>query len=281
MTEIGTQTPDGSHSAGTAPRPVRIFQFSDLHLYADPDGRLLGQNTRQTFESVVRLAQSHAWPPDALVLTGDLIHDQQAEGYRYLRCRLEQLGVPFFCLPGNHDRVDLLAGYTDSGAISGFRVEPIGIWDLALLDSTIPFNEGGHLETMVLADLDQYALVHPRRNLLIFLHHHPEPVGSRWIDSMQVDNGSDLMYLVAAHPNIFGVVCGHVHQAHEAHLGERNWMSTPSTCIQFLPYSESFALDQLTPGYRWFELYPDGRIKTAVRRTHTYPDPLLPSVGGY
>jgi Icc protein len=43
-------------------------------------------------------------------------------------------------------------------------------------------------------------------------------------------------------------------------------MSTPSTCIQFLPRSSNFALDPATPGYRWLDLHPDGHIETAVER---------------
>ena len=41
-------------------------------------------------------------------------------------------------------------------------------------------------------------------------------------------------------------------------------MSTPSTCAQFLPGSEFFALDERPPGMRWIELYDDGSIETEV-----------------
>ncbi len=193
MAKTGTQHPDGPDTVGGRARPLRVLQLTDLHLYADPDGRLLGQSTRLAFESVIALAQRLRWPPDALVLTGDLIHDESLEGYRFLRERLEQLGVDYFCIPGNHDRVDLLAGYLDAGAIAGFRVESLGGWDLVLLDSTLPFDEGGHIEPTILADLERHVSDHPERPQLILLHHHPAPVGSRWIDTMRVDNGAELL----------------------------------------------------------------------------------------
>ena len=41
-------------------------------------------------------------------------------------------------------------------------------------------------------------------------------------------------------------------------------MSTPSTCAQFLPRSEFFALDDRPPGLRWLELHADGHIETEV-----------------
>jgi len=281
MAETGTQRLGGPDTAGGRIRPVRILQFSDLHLYADPDGRLLGQRTLLTFESVIALAQRLHWPPDALVLTGDLIQDESLEGYRLLRERLNQLGVIYFCIPGNHDRVDLLAGYLDAGAIAGFRVQSVGGWDLVLLDSTLPFEAGGHIEPTIFADLERHVRDHPERPQLILLHHHPAPVGSRWIDTMGVDNGAELLASAGRHHNIRGVVCGHVHQAFHAHQDDFAWLSTPSTCIQFLPRSDGFALDPLTPGYRWFELQADGQIDTGIERTDAYPETLHPSTHGY
>jgi Icc protein len=41
-------------------------------------------------------------------------------------------------------------------------------------------------------------------------------------------------------------------------------MSTPSTCFQFVPGRDDFAIDDRPPGYRWLHLYPDGRIDTRV-----------------
>jgi Icc protein len=42
------------------------------------------------------------------------------------------------------------------------------------------------------------------------------------------------------------------------------FVSTPSTCAQFLPKSEFFALDERPPAARWLELHADGRIETEV-----------------
>jgi len=281
MADTGAQPADGGTAAGSSPSPVRILQLTDLHLYGDPDGRLLGQNTRDTLESVLALAQRRHWPPHALLLTGDLVHDERVEGYRFLRERIARLGLPCYCLPGNHDRIDLLAGFLDADAVSAFRLIRLGAWDLVLLDSTIPGEEGGHLPPILMAELDRHARANPRRHLLIFAHHHPAPVGSRWIDTMAIDNGADLLAVAAAHENIRAVVCGHVHQAFEAIGAGISWISTPSTCLQFLPGSEEFALDDLTPGYRWLELYADGRLETAVVRTAAYPEPLRRSTSGY
>ena len=261
--------------------PFRLLQLTDLHLYAEPRQRLLGQNTRRTLESVLALAQARHWPPDAIVLTGDLVHDEQPGAYRYLRERFDRLALPYHCIPGNHDRLDLLVGQVDAGAASPLRVITAGAWDLVLLDSTVPGIEGGHLPAQVLEGLAAHRRAARGRPTLVFLHHHLRPLGSRWIDTMQVDNGAAVVADLARHPQIRAIICGHVHQDAEQLTHGLRLLATPSTCVQFLPGSEEFALDTRTPGYRWLELHPDGRLLTGVERTDAYPEPLTTTSGGY
>lgn len=261
--------------------PLLLVQLTDLHLYREADGRLLGQPTRRTLALVLARLQQRHWPPDAILLTGDLVHDESAEGYQSLRRCLDPLGVPYHCLPGNHDRPDLMAAWLDADSAAGLRCLAYDPWDLILLDSTIAGVDGGHLPAARLARLREHLQNHPERPVLVALHHQPIPVGSRWIDSMMVDNGADLMALAARHANLRAILWGHVHQAFAAQQGSTLLLATPSTCVQFLPASSAFALDSLTPGYRWLELYPDGRISTGVERIDAYPEPLTPGASGY
>ena len=69
-----------------------------------------------------------------------------------------------------------------------------------------------------------------------------------------------------SYANLRAVLWGHVHQQAHQRLDGIEWMSTPSTCVQFKPGSAGFALDHLAPGYRYIELHADGRIVTEVER---------------
>jgi len=60
------------------------------------------------------------------------------------------------------------------------------------------------------------------------------------------------------------MVWGHVHQQHDSRRGAVCMLGTPSTCAQFLPHSERFAIDAAPPAYRFLELRADGNIDTAV-----------------
>ena len=60
------------------------------------------------------------------------------------------------------------------------------------------------------------------------------------------------------------MVWGHVHQQHDSRRSGVRMLATPSTCAQFLPHSEHFAIDTAPPAYRRLELRADGSIDTEV-----------------
>jgi Icc protein len=261
---------------------LHLIQFTDLHLYSRPGGRLLGQDTKATLDLVLAAARTRHWPPDAVLLTGDLIHDERPFGYRCLRDWIDDLRVPTYCLPGNHDQPSLMAAHLEPDAAEPFRAVAIGAWDLVLLDSTVPGSDGGHLAGETLSLLRRHLGTKSQRPVLVCLHHQPLPMGSRWIDTMIVDNGAELLALAQRHARVRGILWGHVHQTFDRFLGQVRLMATPSTCVQFLPGSDAFRLDHQTPGYRWLELLPDGRIESGVERIAAYPEPLIiDGAGGY
>lgn len=269
----------GARRAGDA--TLRLLQLTDTHLYGVPGGRLLGQDTRRTLELVLEHALATAWPVDRVVLTGDLVHDESREGYRYLAERLARLGVPCNGLPGNHDAPQVMAGTLEGGSISAARNVRCGSWNLVFLDSTVPGAEGGHLADAELRGLETALSAHPEAHALVCLHHQPVPVGSAWIDTMALDNPTELFGVIDAHPQVRAILWGHVHQDYSGWRGGVRLLGTPSTCVQFLPGSDTFALDARTPGFRWLELSPDGRIETGVERIAAYPDPLRLETRGY
>jgi Icc protein len=153
-------------------------------------------------------------------------------------------------------------------------------WLLLFLDSTIANETGGHLNPAQLAELETALASHPRLHTLICLHHQPVPVGSQWIDSIGLNNPADLFEVVNRHPQVKGMLCGHVHQHFEGRQDHIKLMATPSTCIQFLAGQDDFAIDHCPPGYRWLALLPDGEICTGVELLAEMPSGLdLASMG--
>lgn len=272
--------------AGDAPPPaqagvVRLLHLTDTHLYADPHGKLLGQSTRKTFELVLDRALQRFWPVDRVLLTGDLVHDESREGYRYLRQRLAQLDTPCSSLPGNHDAFRVLVSIFNDGPVSFAPSARCGSWSLVFLDSTVPGSDGGHLDAAQLEQLEETLRAERGAHTLVCLHHQPVPVGSAWLDTMALDNPKPFFAIIDRHPQVRGVLWGHVHQEYQGLRNDVLMLATPSTCVQFLPGSEKFAIDPRTPGFRWLELHPDGRIHTGVERIDHYPDPIDLTTNGY
>jgi Icc protein len=260
--------------------PLRIAQITDTHLYADPDGRLLGLNTRHCLQGVIALALRFG-PPELVVASGDLAHDGTAQAYRQVRDCFSSIGAPVCCLPGNHDEACALREHLNEGCFHTIRSRCADAWQLVFLDSTVAGSEAGHLAESELAALDAALQGRPDAPALICLHHQPVAVGSRWLDTMRVDNPEAFFAVVDRHPQVRAVLWGHVHQAFEQQRNDVLLLAAPSTCLQFLPGSERFAVEQVPPGYRWLDLYPDGTLTTGIRRLPQIPGTIDLSARGY
>jgi Icc protein len=153
-------------------------------------------------------------------------------------------------------------------------------WLLLFLDSTIPGETGGHLNPGQLIDLEATLAENPGLPTLICLHHQPVPVGSQWIDSIGLNNSAEFFEVVDRHPQVRGLLCGHVHQQYDGKQAHIRLMATPSTCIQFVAGQDDFAIDHCPPGYRWLALLPDGQIRSGVELLAEMPSGLdLASMG--
>jgi len=272
--------PKTDEDPASHPRALRLIQISDSHLFAHPEGRLLGLNTRRSFQAVLALALDGGTPADGLVITGDLVQDETAEGYAYLARVLEDTGIPCFCIPGNHDRRDLMEEWLGAAAMGPIADNRIDGWNLIFLDSTLPGEDGGRLTRRQVHHMDTLLQRDPGP-CLVFLHQHPLPIGSAWMDTMGVTNGAQLLAVCDRHPHLKAVICGHIHQEFRVSRGHYQVLGTPSTCFQFLPGSPDFALDARTPGYRELHLHPDGQLDTRVVRLAAYPEPLALDATGY
>jgi Icc protein len=262
------------------PGTLRVLQLTDTHLYADPDGTLLGINTLESLQRVIAHFRSHWWPLDVLLATGDLVHDASPVGYAKTRSMLDSFGVPALCLPGNHDAPDVMRRHLAGGWVSTETVNDQRDWRFVMLDSVIPGAEGGHLADRELDALEA-ALAGNNRHTLVCLHHQPVPVGSAWIDTMAVDNPAPFFDILDSFPQVRGVLWGHIHQRFDDVRNGIRLMASPSTCVQFAPGTGDFQVDEEPPGFRLLALLPDGSIRSEVVRIEELPHGLEIASSGY
>jgi Icc protein len=273
-------TPNDGPFADLPAGSIKVLQITDSHLYADPSQCLLGLNTLNTLDQVLAQAQKQLGMPDLILATGDLVHDASDAGYKRLRSRLSQTGCPAYCLPGNHDLASKMVKLLNQDGVHCIPSVQYNGWQLLFLDSTIPKQTGGNLNEAQLIELATTLANQPALHTLICLHHQPVPVGSQWIDSIGLDNSSDLFGVINQHPQVKGILWGHVHQLFESRQGHVKLMATPSTCIQFAAGQDDFAIDHCPPGYRWLALLPSGEIHSGVELLSEMPSGLdLASMG--
>lgn len=250
---------------------LRLLQFTDTHLHAGAEERLCGVQTADSLARVIELARKDAWPPDAILATGDLSQDETPESYRRFVDTFSSLGAPVHCLPGNHDIPRRMAEvFVASFTVHLTRWVDLGGWQVVLLNTSVPKDNGGELEASELEFLDKTLRDNRDRHALVCLHHNPVPSGSAWLDTMKLRNADALFEVMDRSRNVKAVVWGHVHQEQDLVRKGVRLMGTPSTSIQFLPGSDEFALDTRPPGYRWLDLHADGRVESGVRRLDTY-----------
>lgn len=225
--------------------------------------------TAETLARCITHARRRQPRPDALLLTGDLAHDDPA-GYAQLKAHFMDAGAPVHCLPGNHDDPAAVRAALAGAPFVHDVARRYGDWMIVMLDSTVPGEHGGHLDAEELARLDAALAAQPDAYSLICLHHHPVPHGSAWLDELMLGNADEFFAVLARHPGVRGLAWGHTHQPFEGMHGRIRLMGTPSTCMQFAQNADEFAVDGRPPAYRWIELEPNGGIETGVEWVDEY-----------
>lgn len=246
--------------------PCTLLQLTDLHLCAEPDAELLGVPTDASFLSVLSKATKDHPDAAACLLTGDLSDDGSPEAYRRLSAHCaEGLPWPAVWLPGNHDQNPALRDAAGDG-LAGSRCLVAGAWRVILLDSSVPNEVGGTLGEAEYRHLELALMDSSDSPVLVVLHHPPADCGTRWLDAQQLSDGERFWAMLARHPNVKAVLCGHIHQEVDRVENGVRLLASPSTCVQFMPGADHFRLQESTPGYRWLRLQPDGSLQTGVER---------------
>jgi Icc protein len=248
---------------------MHILQITDPHLYGSATGRLRGVETDSSLRAALDDAFARAPDYAAVLVTGDLVQDDTS-GYLRFRSIFGNLKQPVLCIPGNHDEPESMRRELKGAPFQICGTHEAGGWQFIMLDSYDPGHVGGRLRAAELARLDE-SLRRSPKHAMVCLHHHPVPMGSRWLDTVGLAEPAAFWRIIESHAHVRAVVWGHVHQVYDGRRGNVHLFATPSTGAQFLPYSDRYAVDSRPPAYRQFELHADGRIDSAVHWVESLP----------
>ncbi|RJG40104.1 3',5'-cyclic-AMP phosphodiesterase [Motilimonas pumila] len=245
---------------------LTLLQMTDTHLYSEPDGELLGVNTRDSFLAVMEAVLAQSQQYQAVLATGDISQDHTEASYRVFTEQAKKLSAPCFWLPGNHDFQPALQTEFAAAGISACKHIISEYWQLVLLDTQVVGVPHGQVSEQQLGFLKRALGQYPDKHALVLLHHHSVPAGCAWLDQHSLKNADDLFAVLAQHDNANTLLCGHIHQTMDKQYQGVRLLATPSTCIQFKPNSDDFALDQQEPGWRYLTLKANGEVDTQVHR---------------
>ncbi len=243
---------------------MRVLHLTDPHLFADRHGSLRGAVTYETLQSAIAHYLDNDFAADFVALTGDIVQDDSAEAYAHCHELVSSLALPVLCVPGNHDVRNLMRDRLPEPPFAYCDSVEYGNWLITGIDSCSAGRAGGRIAERELRRMEEAIAASNAGHVMICLHHPPVPMHSRWLDSVGLDNGDEFLTRAVSAGRVRIAIFGHVHQHYDAtHEGIR-LVATPSTCRQFLPRADEFAVDDRPPAYRLIELHPDGSINAEL-----------------
>lgn len=203
-----------------------LVQLTDLHI-REPGRLAYGRidtapYLQRAVRSVLRLRQA----PDAVVITGDLSDFGRAAEYAHMAELLAPLTMPIYLMPGNHDDRDQMRrsfpAHTYLGDVGTFVQYSVKVGGMRLLtlDTCVPGHSHGTLDAERLGWLAQQLDACRHEPVVVAMHHPPFRTLIGHMDDIGLLEGAaELEALIARHPNVERVICGHLHRAIDVRFG--------------------------------------------------------------
>ncbi len=193
-----------------------LVQITDTHIL--PPGELLygDMDTATHLREVVGQINRMRPKPDMVLITGDLVENSDEASYQHFIDLIKPLEIPAYVIPGNHDNPQMmLEVFADTpyfpASDDTFQYEiEIPSFRILALNSYSDGNELPELDDQRLSWL-QNQLSRSDKPVLIAIHHPPMTTGIEFIDMGGSEWFQGFKSVLAGHPQVKLVICGHCH----------------------------------------------------------------------
>ena len=261
-----------------------LAQLTDLHI-REPGRLAYGRlDTAPYLRAAVQAIEALPQRPHAVVLTGDLTDFGRAAEYEHLARMLAPLSMPQFLLPGNHDERAQLRrsfkehAYLGDGEFVQYSVS-LGEHGLQLLalDTVEPGAPHGRLCPKRLQWLSDALDSHRGEPVVIAMHHPPFETLIGHMDRIGLLDGADeLAEILAGHPAVERVICGHLHRTIYSRVGGAVVSTAPSpahqVCLDLAPDAASTWILE-PPGFHLHAWSSPGRMVSHVAAVGRFDGP--------
>ncbi|PIQ28364.1 hypothetical protein COW36_03965 [bacterium (Candidatus Blackallbacteria) CG17_big_fil_post_rev_8_21_14_2_50_48_46] len=247
---------------------VKFINFSDMHLSLKGKNAMkMGSSSEEIVKTCVQVANQTP-ELDFVLLTGDLLQDGEPYNLDMIRYYLDQLKVPYYVVPGNHDMSPVHAhdaqapifpgisktvfvwafqGHGFQGPEYHWSADPVPGLHLVGIDTTLPGTWGGQVPEKEMRWLEQ-DLKKNQGKLILPLSHH------NFIEQTPDDHDKTQNFVVANakavrsvfekyRPQVQFVISGHHHLVGLRQHQGIAYFSNPSTTTWPMMYTEY----ELTP----------------------------------
>ena len=216
------------------PAPMIIAQISDTHIALDtPDADQRIRDLALTIADINALDPA----PDAIVHTGDIVHNGRPDEYAEAVAILREARAPLYVVAGNRDnRANLHAAFSPSGYLApdadfiDYAIDDYPVRLIALDTVNSGSNKGDFCRERVrrLIDLIDAEATKP---VAVFTHHPPfeVTVGPERLHFATPEKMSRLCRALQHSGRVVAVFSGHVHRAAAGRVGRIAASVVPST----------------------------------------------------
>ncbi|MEM1319522.1 MAG: metallophosphoesterase [Bacteroidota bacterium] len=219
---------------------MKIIQITDLHIELKEEAPF-GIDVIKNFQDILHTVQE--LKPDHLVVSGDLCYREGEEAiYRWCKKHLDQCGIPYDVIAGNHDDSTLMAKtfalehLLNDGEL--YFTKKIGKYPIIFLDTALRQHSDNQLKWL------RRQLHQANQEVVIFMHHPPIHSSVPFMDNNHALKDMDAVQAIFfEHPHPVNVFCGHYHVEKTVRLRNIMLQITPSCFFQIDHYEENFKVD--------------------------------------
>ncbi|AQA00398.1 phosphodiesterase [Sphingopyxis sp. QXT-31] len=192
-----------------------IAQITDIHIGFDPDNP--AEYNRKRLDEVIDVLIDGPNRPDLLLATGDITDRGDPDSYRRLANAFSRCPFPVWPSVGNHDLRDNFSaqfpGFDDGNGFIQYTIE-LPELRLVTVDTLEEGRHGGAFCETRAAWLDAELANDPAKPTYIVMHHPPVESGIEWMNTHPDEPWVGVFTeVVRRHPQVRGLICGHLHRS--------------------------------------------------------------------
>lgn len=237
---------------------MKIIHISDIHL-TENGHEIWGVNTLNQFCKTIKKIKEQDGI-DGIVVSGDLSNDGTRWTYEFIDQTFEEVGIPTYCCPGNHDNLEeFYHDYKPSFIEICDEFELCG-WNFIMVNSVVAGMSRGFFNPQLLS-----RQVSKCCGPVAIVLHHPPIEQEGWLNRELLENRDEFNDIIHHAGNVKLVLYGHTHFYTTKIINRIVYSSAPSIGFAFSPYLPKFEIAKGEEGLNIIEIFNDNIVIKNIR----------------